>query len=167
VKGDDVSSPSIPDGTDLLVIGIGNEFRDDDALGILAVRELRRRDIPDLRVMEMDGEGAALIEAWRGAERVIIVDAIKSGDVPGIIHRLDIPPDHLPRKFLHNSSHEFGAADAIELARNLRCLPHRLILYGIEGMEFGTGVGLSDPVLKSIPELLTMIEEDLRAIHAA
>lgn len=151
----------------LLVIGIGNEFRDDDALGLLAVRELRRRDLPDLRVVEMDGEGAALIEAWRGSERVIIVDAAKSGDVPGIIHRFDIPPDHLPRKFLHNSSHEFGAADAIELARNLRCLPRHLILYGIEGEQFGTGVGLSDPVLKSIPELLTMIEGDLRAIHAS
>jgi hydrogenase maturation protease len=164
---DDMPSAEATDNDDFLVIGIGNEYRDDDALGILAVRELRRREIPDLRVLEMEGEGAALIEAWRGAERVIIVDAIKSGDVPGTIHRLDIPPDQIPRRFLHNSSHEFGAAEAIDLARNLRCLPRRLILYGIEGLQFGTGVGLSDPVIKAIPELLTMIEGDLRAIHAS
>jgi hydrogenase maturation protease len=167
MTNDAMSSAEATDNCEFLVIGIGNEYRDDDALGILAVRELRRRDIPDLRVLEMDGEGAALIEAWRGAERVIIVDAIKSGDVPGTIHRLDIPPDQIPLRFLHNSSHEFGAAAAIDLARNLRCLPRRLILYGIEGMQFGTGVGLSDPVIKAIPELLTMIEGDLRAIHAS
>jgi hydrogenase maturation protease len=53
-------------------------------------------------------------------------------------------------------------AEAVAMARQIGKLPEHLILYGIEGKEFGEGVGLSDPVVRSIPELIAMIEEDLR-----
>ncbi len=59
------------------------------------------------------------------------------------------------------SSHAFGVADAIEMARELHQLPPVTILYGIEGEAFDPGVGLSDSVLKSLPRLLAMIEQDL------
>jgi hydrogenase maturation protease len=150
---------------DVVVIGVGNEFRDDDALGICVVRELKRRNPGIAAVLEMSGEGASLMGAWSGAEHVIIVDAVSSGEVPGAIHRLDAASTEIPRRFFHYSSHAFGVAEAIETARRLKTLPPKVILYGIEGKEFGSGIGLSDPVVKSIPELITMIEDDLHAVH--
>ncbi|HXX63553.1 MAG TPA: hydrogenase maturation protease, partial [Bacteroidota bacterium] len=59
-----------------LLIGIGNEFRTDDALGILVAREVRRRNPEGLTIKEQSGEGTALMEAWEGGEEVIVVDAI-------------------------------------------------------------------------------------------
>ena len=150
-----------------LLIGVGNEFRNDDALGILVAREIRRRNIPGIRVMERSGEGAALMEAWTGADQVIIVDAIFQGKSPGIIHRLDAVHEEIPRGFFHYSSHAFGVAEAVGVAKALSTLPPRVILYGIEGKEFGEGTGLSDQVLKSIPGLIAMIEEDFHAFHTA
>jgi len=149
-----------------LLVGVGNEFRDDDALGICVVREIRRRMPGQARVVELSGEGSALMDAWTGAGRVIIVDAVSSGKVPGTIHRIDAAVNEIPRGFFHYSSHAFGVAEAIEVARRLGTLPAQVILYGIEGKEFGTGVGLSDPVVRSIPELLSMIEDDLHAVPA-
>lgn len=155
------------DGGDATVlIGVGNEFRDDDALGICVVREVRRRNPGLSKVLEASGEGSALIEAWSGADSVIIVDAIFSGKVPGAIYRFDASAQEIPRGLFHYSTHAFGVAEAIEVARRLGKLPRHLILYGIEGKAFGTGVGLSDPVVKSLPELIAMIEEEIHAVHA-
>jgi hydrogenase maturation protease len=150
-----------------LLIGVGNEFRNDDALGILVAREIRRRNIPGVTVVERSGEGTALMDTWAGAELVIVVDAIFSGKAPGVIHRLDGAHDEIPRGFFHYSSHAFGVAEAVGMARELNVLPSRVIIYGIEGKEFGEGVGLSDQVVKNIPQLIAMIEEDLHAFHAA
>jgi hypothetical protein len=38
-------------------------------------------------------------------------------------------------------------------------------LYGIVGESFERGAGLSDRVLKSIPDLLQMIEEDVHSFQ--
>ena len=149
-----------------VLIGVGNEFRDDDAIGIFVVREIRRRNPGLTNVREASGEGSALMEAWSGADTVFIVDAVSSGKAPGAIHRLDASVREIPRGLFHYSSHAFGVAEAVEVARRLGSLPRHVILYGIEGKEFGTGVGLSDPVVRSVPELIAMIEEQLHAVHA-
>ena len=46
----------------ILVIGIGNQYRGDDALGILLARRINSLNLPQVRVIEQAGEGAALIE---------------------------------------------------------------------------------------------------------
>ena len=150
-----------------ILIGVGNEFRTDDALGILVAREIRRRNFPGVTVVERSGEGTALMETWEGADLVIIVDAICSGNSPGDVHRLDAAHDPIPKGFFHYSSHAFGVAEAVAMARELNVLPQRAIIYGIEGKEFSEGVGLSDQVVKNIPHLIAMIEEDLHALHPA
>jgi hydrogenase maturation protease len=151
----------------MLLIGVGNEFRTDDALGILVAREIRRRNFPGVTVAERSGEGTALMETWAGADLVIIVDAICSGKAPGDVRRLDAAREPIPKGLFHYSSHAFGVAEAVAMARELNMLPGRVIIYGIEGKEFGEGVGLSDQVVKNIPHLIAMIEEDLHALHPA
>ena len=50
-----------------LVIGLGNDYRHDDAVGRVVARRLKAIEGDDVRVVEESGEGAALIEAWKGA----------------------------------------------------------------------------------------------------
>jgi hydrogenase maturation protease len=146
------------------VIGIGNEFRSDDALGILVARELRRRSKGDLRVIEHSGEGAALLDAFQGASAVLLIDAVASRDLPGTVVRIDLSCGGVPSSMTCASSHAFGVAQAVELGRALHRLPQKVILYGMVGECFEPGIGLSDPVVKGIPELLQMIEDDLHAM---
>src|SRR5512140_447778 len=149
-----------------VLVGVGNEFGTDDALGILIAREMRRRCPSGLRIVEASGEGASLMDAWQGADEVIIVDAM-AGPEPGEIHRIDASSSRIPKNLSLFSSHAFGVADAVELARELHQLPPVTILYGIEGELFDPGVGLSDSVLKSLPRLLAMIEQDLCGAKAS
>ncbi len=57
-----------------LIIGIGNVLRSDDAAGIVAVRELARRE-PDARCLTVHQLGPELAEEVAAARLVVFVDA--------------------------------------------------------------------------------------------
>ena len=150
----------VPKST-ILLIGVGNEFRSDDGLGPCVMRELQRRAFPNVFVAQESGEGTSLMQRWRGATVVLVVDALCSKEPAGSLYRFDASASPLPKSSFQSSSHEFGLAEGVEMARELKELPPTLIIYGIVGQSFAPGRGLSDPVVKSVPELLSMIEEDL------
>jgi hydrogenase maturation protease len=145
----------------ILVIGIGNEFRRDDAAGIITVQRLRRIVGDEVLILEQSGDGALLIESWKNRERVVLIDAAQSGKTPGTIHRLEANKFPLPGKFLRYSTHQLGVNEAIELARALKQLPQQLIVFGIEGKYFGPGRGLSPEVAQSIPELIDQVKSEI------
>jgi len=143
------------------VIGVGNEFRGDDAVGIVAARELRRILPDQTPVIELSGEGASLIEAFGAADFIVIIDAVRSGAPPGTIHRIDPRTENIPSFFKPGSSHAFGVSEAIETAKLLGRLPSRVILFGIEGESFDPGETLSRFVRRSLPSLVDLILREL------
>ena len=145
----------------ILVIGIGNDFRRDDAAGLITVQRLKGIVGNKVLIQEQSGDGALLIESWKERERVVLIDAAQSGKTPGTIHRFEADKFPLPGKFLHYSTHQLGVNEAIELARTLKQLPQQLIVFGIEGKYFGPGRGLSPEVEQSIPELIDQVKSEI------
>jgi hydrogenase maturation protease len=148
-----------------LIIGVGNDDRGDDAVGLIVVRRLRgaRAGNPSaaaalVAVIEASGEGAALIEAWRSADLVILIDAAHSGAVPGTIYRFEAHDRPIPLHICRSSTHALGVGAAIELARALGRLPARLIVYGIEGRSFEVGGGLSPEAELAAGEVLERLQ---------
>jgi hydrogenase maturation protease len=139
------------------IIGAGNAYRRDDGAGLVVARALRAANLPDVTVFEASGEGAALMELWEGAERVVVIDAVCSGAPPGTLHWIDAQQQPVPTFLFRHSTHAFGVAEAIEMARMLGRLPTHLALCGIEGQDFGHGQGLTDAVRSAIPVLLAEI----------
>lgn len=140
-----------------LVIGVGNWYRGDDGAGIAVARKLKRLGLGDVVALEASGEGFSLIEAWKGAGDVVIVDAVASGSTAGTIHRFDACDECVPTDFFQYSTHAFGVAEAIEVARTLNMLPQHLEVIGIEGGEFTTGVGLSPAVEQAVDAVIARI----------
>jgi hydrogenase maturation protease len=145
----------------VLIIGIGNELRGDDAAGIIAARNLKTKEINNANIIESDGDGAKLIESWQSYDNVIIIDAFSIGSEPGKIHVMDAGRQKLPKESLAHSSHLFGAADAVETARALNKLPERMTIYGIEGKSYDLGSGISDEVSKAIDEVAVQIQKEI------
>ena len=148
--------------TTIFVLGIGNTHRSDDGVGIAIARRLQQQGLAGLRILEESGEGAALLEAWKDATSVILVDAVHSGAPPGTIHRLDAHMDHVPSQLFRCSTHAFGVAEAMELARALDQLPPHLIVYGIEGEKFSAGIGLSPAVEQAVGTVIAQVLEQVR-----
>lgn len=145
-----------------LIIGLGNEYRRDDAVGLVVARRLREAAPEPVQVVEESGEGAGLIESWQGADTVILIDAVHSGAKPGTVHRIDAHARPIAKKFFRFSTHAFGVAEAVELARALGRLPPRLIVYGVEGKSFEAGVGLSPEVEVAAREVVERVLVELR-----
>jgi hydrogenase maturation protease len=141
-----------------LVIGIGNRFRSDDAVGPLIADRLAAAGIP---AIEHGGDGPGLIEAWGDHETVILVDAMKSVAPAGTIRRIDAQAEPVPAGLFHYSTHQLGLAEAIEMARTLDRLPPRLIIYGIEGVAFNFGETLSPAVGEALDAVCNRIRADL------
>lgn len=147
----------------VVVIGIGNRYRSDDAAGLEAVRRVADAAPDGVDVMELEGEPTSLLDAWDDAETVFVVDAVSSGGEPGSVYRFDAMGGSPPGPFRHRGTHAFSIADVVELARALDRLPDRLIAYGIEGGGFGAGMGLSPEAQRGVRDaadrLLTELED--------
>ncbi|WP_029008301.1 hydrogenase maturation protease [Azospirillum halopraeferens] len=144
-----------------LVLGIGNRLRSDDGVG---PRVADRLAAAGVAAAEHSGEGAGLMAAWEGAERVVLVDATRSGAAPGTLVRLDATAQALPRDLLRCSSHLFGVAEAVETARALNRLPPVLIVYGIEGGRFDFGESLTPAVAAAAGEAARRIAGELGVV---
>jgi hydrogenase maturation protease len=142
----------------MLIIGLGNPDRGDDAAGILVACRLVERGIA---AIEHRGDPLDLIQMWQNADCAVIVDAVISGATPGTVHVWEAHITDLRDKMFRSSTHVFGLADAIELARTLGSLPKKLTIYGIEAAHFLTGAPPSPQVLTGIEHAVEQIASRL------
>ena len=145
------------------IIGIGNEIRCDDGVGLWVARRLNATNLPQARIELQSGDPAALITSWAAADTVILIDAVSSGTGAfcGKIYRFSDSGQPVPDCFSSPSTHRLGLAKALELARALNRLPRRFILYGIEGICFDFGCELTPKVKMAAARVIRMVIKDV------
>lgn len=142
-----------------LVIGVGQRYRGDDAVGLEVAARVRARCLPGVRVLDSDGDLTDLVDRWNGEETVVVVDAMKSGARPGSIRRFDPSDGPLPRSS-PGSSHAIGVSEAVELARALGRLPLRLRVIGIEALGVEYGMPLSEECAAAVEAAVAAVLEE-------
>lgn len=99
-----------------LVLGLGNPILTDDAVG-LRVAESVRPLLADRAGVDVECEyrgGLRIVERMVGYGRAILIDALRSGGVPGAIRELG--PGEIPTQ--HSASgHDVNLATAVTFAR--------------------------------------------------
>lgn len=146
------------------VLGVGSPFGD-DRLGWVAIETLRQSSWPaslpagSLEMEACDRPGAALLSAWRNAQHVILLDAVRSGAAPGTLVRLQGRELSGVATF---STHDFGVAAAVSLARSLGQDTSHIQLLGIEADPASQGQELSPAVLAAMPVLLERLKQEIR-----
>lgn len=149
----------------LTLIGIGQSFRGDDAIGIMAVKAWVEKfpdtaNHPDLLVQTAETPGVGLLDMLTEAPVVVLVDAVRSGAVGGTIHRLT---ENQIASFAAKieSGHGWGVAESLKLGRTLGRddLPEEIHILGIEGEQFNVGTKLSPSVDEQIPSILDEIQK--------
>ena len=142
----------------LVVIGIGNDYRGDDAAGLEVARRIRDAGLGGVTVLEIGGDPTRLLHYWDHVPRVIVIDAVSSGSQPGTIRSFDALNERLPNIFgPHLTTHGIGVVECVELARSLDQLPEHLTIYGIECRVFDVGTALSPEVARAVEETATRI----------
>ncbi|WP_406375554.1 hydrogenase maturation protease [Streptomyces sp. NBC_00647] len=150
----------------IVVIGVGNPLRGDDGIGPAVVEALRGR-VPDGTVLAVsDGEPARLLGIWRGADTVVIVEALRTRPArPGALHTLT-PAEAAGHSRGTASTHGFGLGDCLALAEALDLLPPRLVVHAVEVADVELGTPLSDAVRSALPELTDRAAASVRQAYA-
>ena len=149
------------------IICLGNELVRDDGIGIRVGRVLARLPLPaDVRVEEAPHLGFDLLDVVAEADRLILVDAMSTGQPPGTCVTLE---GRAIQRFSAGSaaSHTLSIAELMELA--LRLAPDRapatLHFVGVEGVAFTEyGAELTPAVADALP---LAVEAVLRLLDAS
>ena len=152
-------------GRAVLVAGVGNRFRGDDAVGPLVAGRVAGRvaaaGLPGVRVIELV-EPVDLLHHLAGYGLVVVVDAVRGGHPPGSIRTDLVVAGPLPAPGRGGWTHTVGIAEVIELARALDLLPGRLLVVGVEAASFTAGAALSAPVEAAVDGAVTAVINELR-----
>lgn len=143
-----------------VVLGLGNRFGGDDAVGPLVAAGIADR-LPDIPVVEGSGDAMAIVAAWEGFKRVIVVDAASGDAPPGTVHRFADGSTLTPKKLARCSSHGGGLAEALALAEALGRTPTELIVFAVEAASFEPGAPLSDEVSEVLGPLTDRIVAEI------
>ncbi len=130
----------------VLVLGLGNPDRGDDGVGAVVAQDLPDRLPADIAIRTRSGDMLSLVDDWTEFDAVVCIDAAAPIDTPGRVHRIDLATHALPRDLALASSHAFGLADAIELARTLQLVLPHIVVYAVEGRCFDGGACLTPEV---------------------
>ena len=145
----------------VVVLGVGNLLRQDEGVGVHAVRALSGVHFGEWTEF-VDG-GTAVFEAlsgWQEIEKLIVIDAVRGGRAPGSVSRLSLR-EVADRTAPALSVHEHGLLDALGLLKQAGLRVGETVIYGVEPAEAGWGTDLSAEVAASLPLLAARLRDEL------
>jgi hydrogenase maturation protease len=141
-----------------LILGVGNLLLTDEGLGIHAVRKLLDlAGLPeDVEIVDGGTAGLGLLYYLEGVERLVIIDAVDSGNPPGTMVRLsgDQIPAYMAMKL---SPHEITLPDFLAAAKLRDLYPQEVIVWGIQPESLEVGVELSATLAARLDELVSNV----------
>jgi hydrogenase maturation protease len=152
----------VADRHETLIVGVGNLLLADEGLGVHVARALQSAGVAlpsDVRVLEA---GTALLDVLpelAHCDRVIVVDAVAAGGVPGTLYDLDLgaalrEASERPERY---SLHQEELLDALQMASRLNLLPQELRLIGAEPACCTAGTDLTPIVAAAAERIVEML----------
>ena len=143
-----------------LILGLGNPILTDDAVGLRAARLLHAR-LPheDIELAEASVGGLGILELLAGFDRVVIIDALYTGDADiASVVRLTVDDLHTTSHLI--ASHDVAFPQALELGQIMGMeLPEHVSIYGIRVKDpFTFREGLTPELETALPAIVQEIE---------
>ena len=149
---------------DTMIIGCGNWWCGDDAVGPTLIQRLRELGL-DAYVRLLDAGTTALDAAFqmRGMQRVIVVDAARTGQAPGTLSQLsgELLEQLPPPQVLHTHTLRWDHSLAFGRWLLQEEYPRELLVYLIEGACFDPGAPLSNSVAMRVETLAQQLVAEL------
>jgi len=147
----------------ILIAGVGNIFRGDDAFGSEAARRLATRPLPDgVRVVDFGIRGFDLACAIAGdCHAVVLLDAMRRGGEPGSLYVVEPEFPEADDDAQSAAPHDLSLGSCLRLARSFGRIP-LLRLIGCEPATIGSDdegvLGLSPPVATAVDRAVALAE---------
>ena len=134
----------------------------DDAAGVLVVQALAEKfNFPEeLTLLDGGTLGLDILPYLEGIDRLLVVDAVETGDPPGTLIRMtgDDIPLALATKV---SPHQMGLKDLLLVADLQGYAPREMVLWGVQPGSIEMDIELSPEVAQSMGALQERVLEEL------
>lgn len=141
-----------------LVVGVGNVLLKDEGIGCHVVHALREVDLSDVEIID-GGTSLDVLQLSEDADKLIVVDAVKGGGMPGQIYRFHIEDMTLEQKPLL-SLHDMSLIDSVKLMQLWHNIDEAVII-GVEPKDIDWGLELSPELQEKIPRIIDAILAEL------
>ena len=144
----------------VLVLGVGNLLLKDEGIGVHVARRLANAGLPEnVRVVDC---GTRLLDALsfvKNADRLIVIDAVRTGAQPGTLFRLrDKDIAESPKRSV--SLHQLSLLEALEMADKVVARPTATII-GVEPEDVSPGTELSSTLATALPKVVDLVLEEV------
>lgn len=148
----------------ILVMGLGNLVHADDGLGVHAIHLLQKdpRVPPEVALLDGGTQGLGLIPHISGFDRVLVIDAVDVGEVPGTLLRLEGKSlQSLPGKA---TVHALGFADLMIAMQLLGDSPEEVVLIGVQPQSTSDWTPeLTPPVAEALARIPDLVLAQIQA----
>ena len=143
------------------IIAVGNRLRGDDGVGPAVLDRLRGMELPEnVGLVDAGADPLNAVGHIMNAEKVVIIDAAGMNRAPGYVALLRPENLRAVANAVPCSTHMYGLAEGIELARAVGFKPDISII-GIQPENTGAAEGLSPVVASSIPDVINLVLEEV------
>ena len=145
----------------ILILGVGNLLLSDEGVGVHVAQRMMHMELPpEVHVVEGGTDGFGLVNVILGADRMILIDAVKGGGQPGSIYRFDIDDCPPYPDLFKTSVHQISILEVINLSSLIGSTPQTTII-GIEPHCLDMGMELSPQIEAKIPKIIQMVQEEV------
>ena len=147
----------------IFVLGIGNVLMGDDGFGPSVVRAFEATyDVgPEVEIVDVGTPGLDLMPWLFDADRVVIVDTVKSDAAPGTICLYDKAAILKYAPAVRVGPHDPGVKDALHAVEFAGRAPREVRLIGVVPASVGMGTQLSPAVANAVPRAIDEIVRTL------
>lgn len=146
----------------ITVLGVGNILLKDEGVGVRVVERLAQGHTFGDNVRLVDGGvlGVGLMGVVADSDVLIIVDAVRNGQAPGSLYRLQ--GDQVPRRVLAKQSmHQLDMPEVLALCEVIDHYPETIVI-GVEPKDITTmDLELTDTVAARLDDLVAMVLYEL------
>lgn len=148
--------------TGTVVLGLGNLVHSDDGVGVHAIEALQQDERVPAGVALIDGgtQGLSLLSHLEGVSRLIVVDAVDAGAVPGTVMLFEGKALRgIPGKA---SVHQLGFSDLMIAAELIGAIPPEMVVIGMQPESTDWSVDLTPRVKAAMPKVVACVIQQLQ-----
>ncbi len=147
----------------IVILGVGNILLKDEGIGVCVAKEMEKLKLPDnVRVLDGGTLGIDLLNLIEDADKLIIIDAVKTGAEPGAIFRFRPEDIETITKAPKTSLHQIDLYETLKIAKLMEKYPETIVI-GIQPKTMEWGMELTPELSEKIPEIIKCVLEELKS----
>jgi len=150
----------------ITVLGIGNLLLKDEGIGVHLVQKLADKvNDANVKIVDVGTYPDFLSLVDDNLDKLIIVDAVQTGDKPGTVYRFssgDLDMDSM----LPVSAHDIGVLDSLKTMALFNKQPKSTVIIGIEPKTIDFGLELSPEIEDKLPEIIDLVLKEIEETTA-